>query len=119
MRGDWGYCGVSANEYSCAHGAQINFEDLTPYYIPSATILDNLDETWYDCYANGCSGLQPVETSVLFGDLVGAADVVIYPEVGLLQTHLENFTEVSPPPPPNTISININYMHLWFIQPCA
>jgi hypothetical protein len=23
--------GVSANEYSCAHGAQINFEDLTPY----------------------------------------------------------------------------------------
>ena len=41
-----------------------------------------------------CSGLQPVETSVLFGDLVGAADVVVYPEVGLLQTHLENFTEV-------------------------
>jgi hypothetical protein len=27
-----GCCGVSANEYSCAHGAQIkNFEDLTPY----------------------------------------------------------------------------------------
>jgi hypothetical protein len=24
-------CGVSANEYSCAHGAQINFGDLTPY----------------------------------------------------------------------------------------
>jgi hypothetical protein len=24
-------CGVSANEYSCAHGAQINFRDLTPY----------------------------------------------------------------------------------------
>jgi hypothetical protein len=24
-------CGVSANEYSCAHRAQINFEDLTPY----------------------------------------------------------------------------------------
>jgi hypothetical protein len=24
-----GGCGVSANEYSCAHGAQINFEDLT------------------------------------------------------------------------------------------
>jgi hypothetical protein len=24
-------CGVSANEYCCAHGAQINFEDLTPY----------------------------------------------------------------------------------------
>ena len=26
-----GGCGVSANEYSCAHGAQTNFGDLTPY----------------------------------------------------------------------------------------
>jgi hypothetical protein len=26
----WGG-GVSANEYSCTHGAQINFGDLTPY----------------------------------------------------------------------------------------
>ncbi len=25
--------GVSANEHSCAHGAQINFTDLTPYLI--------------------------------------------------------------------------------------
>jgi hypothetical protein len=30
MRGGGG-CGDSANEYSCAHGAQINFWDLTPY----------------------------------------------------------------------------------------
>jgi hypothetical protein len=30
MRGEGG-CGVSAKEYSCAHGAQINFGDLTPY----------------------------------------------------------------------------------------
>jgi hypothetical protein len=29
--GEIGGCGVSANEYSCAHGAQINFRDLTPY----------------------------------------------------------------------------------------
>jgi hypothetical protein len=31
-------CLVSANEYSCAHGAQINFGDLTPYltYAPFA-----------------------------------------------------------------------------------
>ncbi len=29
--GGGGGCGVSANEYSCAHLAQINFEDLTPY----------------------------------------------------------------------------------------
>ncbi len=30
--GGWGGggCGVSANEYSCTHGAQINFEDVTP-----------------------------------------------------------------------------------------
>ncbi len=27
-----GRCGVSANEYICTHGAQINFEDLTPSY---------------------------------------------------------------------------------------
>jgi hypothetical protein len=35
MRGKGGgwvaVCGVSANEYSCAHGAQINFGDPTPY----------------------------------------------------------------------------------------
>ncbi len=32
MRGGWvAACGVSANEYSCAHGAQINFGDLTSY----------------------------------------------------------------------------------------
>jgi hypothetical protein len=32
--GEWGgggCCGVQANEYSCAHGAQINFGDLPPY----------------------------------------------------------------------------------------
>jgi hypothetical protein len=31
MRGEGGSCGFSANEYSCTHGAQINFGDLTPY----------------------------------------------------------------------------------------
>jgi hypothetical protein len=33
MRGDGGGggCGVLANEHSCAHGAQMNFGDLTPY----------------------------------------------------------------------------------------
>jgi hypothetical protein len=31
--GEGGGCGVSANEYSCAHGAQINFADLTPRLI--------------------------------------------------------------------------------------
>ena len=28
--GKW-WCGLSANEYSCAHGVQINFGGLTPY----------------------------------------------------------------------------------------
>ncbi len=32
---------VSANEYTCAHGAQINFGDLTPYltYAPFHQLL--------------------------------------------------------------------------------
>jgi hypothetical protein len=29
--GGGGFAGVSANEFSCAHGAQTNFGDLTPY----------------------------------------------------------------------------------------
>ncbi len=30
----WGVgCGVSANEYNCAYGAQINFGDPTPYFV--------------------------------------------------------------------------------------
>ncbi len=29
--GEGAFCGASANEYSCAHEAQINFGDLTPY----------------------------------------------------------------------------------------
>ncbi len=33
ISGVGGGCGVSANKYSCAHGAQINFDDLTPYLI--------------------------------------------------------------------------------------
>jgi hypothetical protein len=31
MRGGEGGCGVSAKKFSCTHGAQINFGDLTPY----------------------------------------------------------------------------------------
>ncbi len=35
--GGGGSRGVSANEYSCANGAQLNFRDLTPYltYVPN------------------------------------------------------------------------------------
>jgi hypothetical protein len=43
-------CGVSANEYSCAHGAQINFGDLTLYltyalYYLLTHTLDNDSES--------------------------------------------------------------------------
>ncbi len=31
LRRGGGGCGVSANEYGCAHVAQVNFEDLTQY----------------------------------------------------------------------------------------
>ncbi len=31
MWGEGGSCGVSANEYNCTQGAQINFGDQTPY----------------------------------------------------------------------------------------
>jgi hypothetical protein len=34
-------CGVSANEYSCAHEAQINFGDLTPYLTYGISALKN------------------------------------------------------------------------------
>jgi hypothetical protein len=36
MRGGWG---VSANEYICAHGTQINFGDLTPSLTYDCTFL--------------------------------------------------------------------------------
>jgi hypothetical protein len=32
MLGGRGACGVSANEYSCVNGTQINFGDITPYF---------------------------------------------------------------------------------------
>jgi hypothetical protein len=38
MRGG-GDCGVSANEHSCAHGAQINFGDLAPYLTYAAHLF--------------------------------------------------------------------------------
>jgi len=39
------------------------------------------------------SGLQPSEKTILFGDMIGGADVVVAHESGQLQQHLENFTE--------------------------
>ncbi len=39
--GGGGGCGVSANEYSCAHGAQINFGDIPPYLTFAGKVLQN------------------------------------------------------------------------------
>jgi hypothetical protein len=41
MRGE-GSCGASVNEYSFAHGAQINFGDLTPYLTYGLIIITHL-----------------------------------------------------------------------------
>ena len=40
--GSCGGGGVSATEYSCAHGAQRNFGDLTPYLAYGSTIQRQL-----------------------------------------------------------------------------
>ncbi len=52
----WGRegCGVSANEDRCAHGAQINFKDLTPYSLFSlwSTLLISIREEWYNSIAD-------------------------------------------------------------------
>ena len=51
-----GCCGVSANEYSCAHGSQINFGDLIPYltydlYWPHRwKVLNDLQPRCNVCY---------------------------------------------------------------------
>jgi hypothetical protein len=38
MRGEGGSSRLSTNEYSCAHGAQIHFADLTPYFTYGAEV---------------------------------------------------------------------------------
>ncbi len=55
--GGGGSCGVSANEYSCAqNGAQINFEDLTPYLS-------------YDTVPQVCRKGEPFVDLLLLGNL--------------------------------------------------
>jgi hypothetical protein len=51
MRGEGGSCGVSANEYSCTHEAQINFGDLTPFltYAQDAPRVDKIDRPRVAC----------------------------------------------------------------------
>ncbi len=53
MRGEGTGCGVLANEYSCAHGAQINLGDLTPYL----TYAHNQGRTQGGC--TGCTCIPP------------------------------------------------------------
>ncbi len=42
--GGGGGCGVLANEYSCTHGAQINFGDLTPYL--TMVLMDKVETSY-------------------------------------------------------------------------
>jgi hypothetical protein len=62
MRGKGG-CGVSAIEYSCAHGAQINFGDLTPYftYVVSRVVDPDPHGSALICVAESGSGSRRAE----------------------------------------------------------
>jgi hypothetical protein len=44
-----GGCGVLANEYSSAHGAKINFGDLTPYLTQDAPRVEKIDQPRVTC----------------------------------------------------------------------
>jgi hypothetical protein len=64
-----GDCGVSANENSFAHGAQINFEDLTPVgYKEMSSILADQSALVYEPKWRGrgwgIAGSQPMSTAV-------------------------------------------------------
>ncbi len=51
-----GSCGVSAKkcEYSCTHGAQINFGDLTPYLTYEVKRVCKCVRKWALNYSAGC-----------------------------------------------------------------
>ncbi len=75
-----GGCGVSANEYSCAHGEQINFEDLTPYLTYNCMKVCNrrnkvevhtfklTDDFWFEYFAthgsNGSVVIRPLSPGI-------------------------------------------------------
>ncbi len=52
-----GRCGVSTNEYSCAHRVQINFGDLTPYltYVVRPLLCTARRVNWHHCLTNSIS----------------------------------------------------------------
>jgi hypothetical protein len=49
-------CGISANEDSCAHGAQINFIYLTPYLTDS--VEDSEYGKWFTASTTGRKNLE-------------------------------------------------------------
>jgi hypothetical protein len=51
-------CGVSANEYSCTHGAQINVGDLTPYLTYESKETKEKGVTIKFAPAIGCEGTR-------------------------------------------------------------
>ncbi len=61
MTGGWGDCGDSANEYSCVHGAQSNFGDLTPFlWFHISKVFDSvcLSVPQECCFAGPCQNKQ-------------------------------------------------------------
>jgi hypothetical protein len=65
---DGGFARFSATGYSCAHGAQINFGDLTPY-------LPHASDTWTKCFRYSEDGI-PV--SSLLSDYTFLFNCVIF-----------------------------------------
>jgi hypothetical protein len=55
-----GGCGASAKEYICAHGAKINFEDLTPYLTYGSTCYMLILWTWVKPVSKTECGLSGV-----------------------------------------------------------
>ncbi len=70
--GGWGG-GVSANEYSCAHGSPINFGDLTPYF--------TYDNTQQDSgFSQRITSLPLFSNSVKGGIFFLYIDIINFPE---------------------------------------
>ncbi len=75
MRGEGGCCGFSGNEYSCAHGAQINL--WRSYSILNLCPCDKLIILLAD-FLHGLSSLY-LELELLGGDVVDlAGGVLVY-----------------------------------------
>ncbi len=99
---------LSANEYSCAHGAQINFGDLTPYLTYALNTWLNLvhSETYLFLVANVslmsllflflfcCFFPHPLQSSV----------VSLLPILGKI-IRLRKVSPLAPPAPPSLLLV--------------